>query len=517
MIEQYTLEKSLQQHFGYSEFRIGQKEIIEEVMKGNDVLGVLPTGSGKSLCYQLPAKLLTGTTIVVSPLISLMIDQVNQLRANQFKSVVALNSFMDPNERRQVYRKLYDYDLIYVSPELLQQEELIMLLENINVCLFVIDEAHCISQWGHEFRPDYLKLSTIIRKFNNPAIMALSATATKDVQNDIVHYLERPNMVKHIFPIDRENIIFSVKQINDDQEKIKLLVKLFSRYTFPALIYFSSRQSAEVTANLLQGKLPDQRIAFYHGGMDQMDRIAVQQQFMNGQLDIICCTSAFGMGINKSNIRLIVHFHLPSQLESYIQEVGRAGRDGNPSLALLLYTETDAFLPKGLIKKELPSINQLSFVFQQLKQLYENGQALNGNSLELAEMFQLSEIQWRFLHNQLEKHGMIVKNQIVYHRERWRQGFAAIRDYIEERVLFKDRKLAEMIGWAEEENCLREYLYQHFQDSFKRPADKCCSNCGFSLSILEPAHVPHVKRINLSWQEKLRNLLIAGDDNGKPT
>ncbi|MEW9674688.1 ATP-dependent DNA helicase RecQ [Lentibacillus sp. L22] len=510
MIEQATLEENLYHYFGYKTFRTGQRELVEEVLNGNDVLGILPTGSGKSLCYQLPAKLMKGTTIVVSPLISLMIDQVNQLKANHFKKVTALNSFMNPMERRQIYRELQTYDLIYVSPELLQQDELIRRLKQIRVPLFVIDEAHCISQWGHEFRPDYLKLGSVIRELNDPVIMALSATATKEVQQDIVTYLKRPNMVKHIFPMDRENIVITVKKVDDDQEKIALLRDLFKKYTCPAIIYFSSRHSAETTAQLLREKLPEQRIAFYHGGMEQMDRIAIQQQFMHDQLDIICCTSAFGMGINKSNIRLVVHFHLPPQLESYIQEIGRAGRDGEPSIALLLYANMDKMIPTGLIRKELPSRQQLEIVVRQLELLEERKQAFPSTE-EAVDMFQLNETQWRFLRHQIEKHGMIEKNNWAVNHENWQRTRLSIQHYMEERVSIKERKLMEMIQWTETQGCLRKHLYQHFQDSYSKPLDNCCSNCGFSYSVLQPVD----KSINTdvpagSWWEKLQKLLLAG-------
>ncbi|WP_099158392.1 RecQ family ATP-dependent DNA helicase [Virgibacillus ndiopensis] len=512
MNKEDSLKTILYEQFGYTMFRSGQKEIIQDIIQGNDVLGVLPTGTGKSLCYQLPAKLLTGTTIVVSPLISLMIDQVKQLKASQFKSVIALNSFIDPLERKQVYTQLDTYKLIYVSPELLQHQELITQLKRIQVSLFVIDEAHCISQWGHEFRPDYLKLGDIIQVLNNPTILALSATATHDVQNDIVTFLKRPNMIKHIYPMDRDNITFSIEEVSNDNEKIDVLTKLFNRYRVPALIYFSSRQSTETIAAILKGKLSDQRIAFYHGGMEQMDRITIQQQFMNNQLDIICCTSAFGMGINKKNIRLVVHFHFPPQIESYIQEVGRAGRDGNSSVALLLYSKKDDFLPNKLIKKELPTAENLTYVFQKLLQLYKEGMLLPKTVEQLGEIFQLSEIQWRFLHYQCEKHDIIKGNTIYYDEENWKKSFRIIQDFIEERISIKEKKLYEMIEWINEKGCLRKGLFKSFQDTVRQPSYECCSNCGFSFFNWQPENVELNNPLG-TWEEKLKTLLLIGDGN----
>src|SRR5690625_1139430 len=281
MQQQHTLENNLKSHFNFPAFRTGQKEIIQDIMQGSDVLGVLPTGSGKSLCYQLPAKLLSGTTIVVSPLISLMIDQVKQLKAIQFKEVVALNSFMEYAERRQVYEQLHTYKLVYVSPELLQKESLLAYLQQVDISLFVIDEAHCISQWGHEFRPDYLRLHSVIEMLNNPPILALSATANEDVQADIIHALKRPKMIKHIYPIDKPNIAFHVVRLQDEDEKLHTLTKLVSTYRVPTLIYFSRREDTENIAHRLATQLVDRKVAFYHGGLDAFDRLMIQQQFMN--------------------------------------------------------------------------------------------------------------------------------------------------------------------------------------------------------------------------------------------
>lgn len=510
-MQEKTLEYSLDRHFNYSSFRIGQKEIIQDIMQGNDVVGVLPTGSGKSLCYQLPAKILEGTTIVVSPLISLMIDQVKQLKAIQFKEVVALNSFMEYAERKQVYEKLATYKLIYVSPELLQRKELLAYLRQIKISLFVIDEAHCISQWGHEFRPDYLKLHSIIELMNNPPIMALSATATINVQTDIITSLHRPNMIKRIYPMDRENITFSVREVLSDVEKQTAIIKLISNYRVPTLIYFSSRKTTENVAEMIASKVPSRRIAFYHGGMEQIDRISIQQQFMNDQLDVICCTSAFGMGINKSNIRLVIHYHFPFQIESYIQEVGRAGRDGDSSVSLLLYSKKDYYIPSNMIQKELPTETDLAFVFNQLIKLYKKQSELPSTEQQLENLFQVNEIQWRFLHHQFEKHGMIKDNIISYDQAHWRKVFQTIKQLRKDRILLKESKLAEMIQWMQKKECLRKHLYKGFQQSYAVPTYQCCSNCGFTFSEWKPAQT-HVSEIDpTSWKVKLGSLLLIGD------
>ncbi len=385
------LKQQLWEKFNIDSFRSGQAEIISDAMDGNDVLGILPTGSGKSLCYQLPATLTGGVTIVVSPLISLMEDQVKQLKAAGIKSAVALNSFMNPLEKKRVFRELNHYQLIYVSPELLQQNEIIHRLQQMHVKLFVVDEAHCISQWGHEFRPDYLRLEEVLKALNHPVVMALSATATPEVQRDIARSLGRPDMKKHIYPMDRDNITFAVKEVTGDKEKLEIIVRLLKRYRVPALIYFSSKRKTEETAAYLSEQVPSHRIAFYHGDMDQMDRITIQQQFMNDQIDVICCTSAFGMGINKHNIRLILHYHFPLQIESFIQEIGRAGRDGKSSVSLLLYSPADKAIPNSIIENELPEEGELQTIAGKLQQLSELPP-----TEELLPMLELNEIQWRF-------------------------------------------------------------------------------------------------------------------------
>src|SRR5699024_6511909 len=475
MIESSVLEKGLRE-FRLSSFRLGQREIITDVLNGNDVLGILPTGTGKSLCYQLPAKLLSGTTIIVSPLIALILDQVKQLKAANFKEVIALNSFMNWSERMNVYKNLQSYKLIYISPELLQNEDLLNYLTQLKVSLFVVDEAHCISQWGHEFRPDYLKLASIIERLDNPPTLALSATATRSVQHDIMETLKRPHMIKHIYPIDKENITFTIQKVDDNQQKKAIILDILSKVRIPTIIYFSSRRATQEVSEYLTTRLPNQRIAFYHGGMDPSDRVIVQQQFMNDQLDVICCTSAFGMGIDKANIQLVIHYHLSTQIESYIQEVGRAGRDGKESLSILLYNEADVYIPKNLIENELPTKSMLQITFNKLYELYINHQIIPMKTEEIESLLGLNETQWRFLHYQLERHGIIHGSHIKYNSYKWKEAFENISATQKERYLFKQTKLNEIIDWINEENCLREQLYKSFQPTYKKALFQCCSN-----------------------------------------
>lgn len=505
------LEQKLNQFFGYTSFRRGQREIIEDVIAGKNVLGVLPTGSGKSICYQLPAMLQDGITIVVSPLISLMMDQVKQLKAKQWKQVAAINSFVDRKEREQVLQTLHTYRLIYVSPELLQQEMLQNKLKTLKVSLFVIDEAHCISQWGHEFRPDYMRLQHIITYCNYPPTLALSATATPKVQADIIQSLGNSSFKKHVYPIDRSNIALCIQKVDDEHDKMTVLTAIFKKYHVPALIYFSSRQKAEEIAVLLAERI-SQRVAVYHGGMEQYDRISIQQQFMNDQIDVVCCTSAFGMGINKADIRLIIHYHLTTQLESYIQEIGRAGRDGKASVSVLLYCRKDIHLPKFIIRRELPQIDELVAVFQKLKQWYDQKKPLPLQEEEVSEQLGISSQQWRFIRYQLERYAIIRQSNIYFHIDTWNKAYQYISNYIEKRNQAKKSRLNQVLNWIHQTECLRKHLYKEFTPSILSPTtDQCCSNCGFLWENWNPVQKKTPFCMNYSWREKLKQKLLIGD------
>ncbi|MUV39751.1 DNA helicase [Lentibacillus sp. JNUCC-1] len=501
------LEKELKHHLNYDAFRTGQKAIIEDVMGGHDVMGVLPTGSGKSLCYQLPAQLLKGLTIVVSPLISLMTDQVKQLRAQHYKGSIALNSFMSPKERQEVLRSLGAYKLIYISPELLQNPVIMTAFKRQEVSLFVIDEAHCISQWGHEFRPDYMRLSETIAHLGNPPVMALSATATPQVQEDIIRVLNLPNIKRHIHPMDRQNIMFAVEQVFDHKDKMSRLKDLLEMYQAPTLIYFSSRQLTEEVALNLQAAFKDRRIAYYHGGMEQSDRLLIQQQFMNDQTDVICCTSAFGMGIDKSDIHLIVHYHFPTQLESYIQEVGRAGRDGKDSMAVLLYDSKDVHLSKRLLANELPDEQQLGNIISIIRNLSTTSRKLPFDE-EMILMTGLNEIQWRFLKHQLMKRDIITEDgRFIQSADDWVKTIDTILSHIQQRMGVKEHKLKQMVDWMETTNCLRYELYRHFQDGYTKRTVNCCSNCGLQW---DKRIISERKRESNgeNWHMKLRKRLL---------
>ncbi|WP_053219363.1 RecQ family ATP-dependent DNA helicase [Virgibacillus senegalensis] len=508
------LTSALKKYFGHRSFREGQREIIEDVLFGKDVLGILPTGSGKSVCYQLPARLLPGSVLVISPLISLMMDQEKQLAAAGYKDVIAFNSFLSLQKKQTAYRNLTDYKLIYASPEMLQNKGFIKKLSKLQISLFVVDEAHCISQWGHEFRPDYLKLGQTIESLNRPPVLALSATATPEVQKDIAFQLNLPNIVRHVHQMDRENIAFQVEKLDNPEEKIKRISDLLKAKPVPTMVYFSSRNWTEKAAADLSTALPDLNIAFYHGGMEQSDRILIQQQFMHDQLDVICCTSAFGMGINKQNIRLVIHFHLPTQVESFIQEVGRAGRDGLSSVSLVLLAPNDDILPRKLIQSELPGSEDIDRLIYFLKARMNQGNFEVPDQEILMENVQITETQWRFIQYHLEKHGMMENNRMLP-TSNWRKIPEKINRVAVERIKYKVSKVNELLWWAEQGDCRRRTLFAPFQDSIKQPTYHCCDRCDFKISEWTPVTKNVDQHESFDWRQAFSSLMLQGEGDEK--
>ncbi|EMF0556567.1 DNA helicase RecQ [Enterococcus faecium] len=359
----------LKQYFGYDKFRPGQKEIIQKVIDQENVLGIMPTGSGKSICYQLPSLLLDGLTVVVSPLISLMKDQVDA--ANQLGiPATFINSSLDDYETARRFQEIdrQQYRLLYIAPERFIMPDFIQAMNRWNVCMIAIDEAHCISQWGHDFRPSYLQMAKQLNQLpNRPVIVALTATATIQVAADIKRLLKIPDGNHIQTGFERENLRF---QVVKDQKKEQYLVEYLKiNKNQSGIIYAATRKEVERIYHLL--KKFGFSIGRYHGGLNENERTAMQEAFLYDRLQLIVATNAFGMGINKSNVRFVIHYQIPGSLEAYYQEAGRAGRDGLSSEAILLFAPQDTQVQKFFIQQSQREEEQKQKEYEKLKAMTE--------------------------------------------------------------------------------------------------------------------------------------------------
>lgn len=369
-----ALQQVLKETFGYDEFRHGQEEIINHVLNQENVLGIMPTGGGKSICYQLPALVLDNLTLVISPLISLMKDQVDALNLMGIPATY-INSTISQQEMNHRIQLAVNKEvkLLYVAPERLESYDFQQLLLHVPIDLLAVDEAHCISQWGHDFRPSYLRLAEIVEQFQQrPTVIALTATATPQVADDIVAQLHIPeeNQVKTGFA--RENLSFQA--IKDQNRDVFLLEYLKMNADQSGIVYASTRKEVERIYHLLQSKKIS--VGMYHGGMNERLRSENQEQFLYDELKVMVATNAFGMGINKSNVRFVIHAQVPGNIESYYQEAGRAGRDGLPSDAILLFAPQDLQIQQYFIDQSEMTIDYKQKEYLKLREMsqYANAQ-----------------------------------------------------------------------------------------------------------------------------------------------
>lgn len=345
------LRDELQTHFGLDDFRPAQRTVIEQVLAGQDVLCVMPTGAGKSLCYQLPAVVQGGLTIVVSPLISLMEDQVRQLRDENIDAAFLNSSLSAAQQRETLSQVMQGFNgLLYVAPERFFAGSFQSAMDQLQVKLLAIDEAHCISQWGHDFRPEYSRLGEVRKRLQSPPTIALTATATEDVRADIIHQLDLHDPCITITGFDRTNLIYEVRRINKVAEKDAELLRLLED-PGSGIVYCATRKAVDAVSASLATRLPGRLVVPYHAGLDAAERTRNQERFMDTPGAIAVATNAFGMGINKPDIRFVIHYNVPGTLEAYYQEAGRAGRDGAISRCTLLYSFQDRKTQDFFIEK----------------------------------------------------------------------------------------------------------------------------------------------------------------------
>ena len=360
------LSAALRRHFGFGGFRPGQEAVVRSVLEGRSTVAVMPTGAGKSLCYQLPALLLPGTALVVSPLVALMKDQVDALTARGVPATF-VNSSIDDDERarRTAAMARGEYKLVYVAPERFRSSAFLEALRRVQLSLYAVDEAHCISAWGHDFRPDYTRLGEVRWQLRPPGTLALTATATPEVRGDIVRVLRLKDPAVSVAGFDRPNLFLEVARVSGDHDKVTRIVRACRREG-GGIVYCATRRDVEKVASLLgQRDIP---ALAYHAGMDDESRSRVQEAFMARDDAVVCATNAFGMGVDKPTIRFVAHFAVPKAVEAYYQEIGRAGRDGGPARALLLFNHADVFLQERLIEGNHPSPEQIGRVWERLRE-----------------------------------------------------------------------------------------------------------------------------------------------------
>lgn len=463
----------LQQKFGITDLRPAQKKVLKEILAGRDCLAILPTGSGKSLCYQLPAYLRSGSVIVISPLLSLMEDQVDQLEKIGERRAVALNSMLSYSEQKAVLRRFSSFRFVFMSPEMLLKQEVQAAIKESAIQLMVVDEAHCVSQWGLDFRPEYLQLGTLRQKLEIPQLIALTATAPPNVARDIFAKLftgATPEIIS--LPVDRPNIGLKVIKTTD---KLAILTDYLKRVSGDQLIYCATRRACETLSFTLREAGYDNR--YYHGGLSGNERRVIQQEFLQGKVSRIIATSAFGMGINKPDVRWVFHYTLSPSLEDYVQEIGRAGRDGKKSLAVLLYAPGD--------EKTFRFIYDDRKQKQQLLKSYQESTAQFAASL--AAQPESVQTWW-------EK---IPKSDP-----------ARFEEELSKRERVQAQQLAGMLHFIETPSCRREIIREYFADPPFSKSAFCCDLDSADMEEQVPQQSETEKKISAlqNWQERLAEL-----------
>jgi ATP-dependent DNA helicase RecQ len=429
----------LEKYFGYGEFRPGQEEVINSILSGSDTLAVMPTGGGKSLCYQLPAILMKGTAIVISPLIALMKDQVDALEKNNIPSTF-INSSLDWDELKIRLERAErgQYKLLYIAPERLESNRFLEMIRNLNISFLAIDEAHCISEWGHDFRPAYTNITKIFDYIPQITIGAYTATATPDVQADIVKVLKLKEAKKFIKGFDRPNLTFITEEIKDRHKRVLEIIKGIKDGS--AIVYCASRAKVEETADYL--KKYKIKALPYHAGMKDEYRKFVQEQFISGKINAIVATVAFGMGIDKANVRAVIHANLPGTIEGYYQEAGRAGRDGKPSKCYLLHHSTDTRIQEFLIDISMPLKDDIVAVYNAIYDVNSIGIGSRSSDpiylspIEIANLAKIKDSKAEAILKLLETKSIIRRNnayslgtiEITVNKARIAEYFSNTRD-----------------------------------------------------------------------------------------
>ena len=484
----------LLERFGHHDFRPGQAAIIETVLAGHDVLAVMPTGSGKSLCYQLPAVLRDGCALVISPLIALMKDQVDALQA-QGIAATYVNSSLPPREQQERLQacRAGAYDLLYIAPERFRSPRFVEAIARTRVSLFAIDEAHCISEWGHDFRPDYLRLREAVALPDRPQVLALTATATVDVQQDIVQQLGRPDMQPFVYGFDRPNLVYRVLSLNGQKAKLQALQEaLAAQQDGSTIVYTSTRRAAQEAAAFLQGRGAE--VLLYHAGLSDAARKQAQDAFMERPNGLIVATNAFGMGIDKPDVRCVLHFNLPRSLEAYYQEAGRAGRDGAEAQCVLLFSYGDVRIQEFLVEHNNPTREVVERVYELVA-----GLGPPGTDVQLSALLRhlgrgSSAMQLAAAARLLEKAGYVEQLTNFEAGDDLPAGTPSTlvrlagdpvppsalvldEDTLQRRRQHELAKIRRMVGYANARQCRRQKILGYFGETWNKANCGACDHC----------------------------------------
>jgi len=471
------LETHLHKYFGFSAFRGQQKTIIEHTLAKKHVLALMPTGSGKSILYQLPALLLDDLTLVISPLIALMKDQVDGLRKKKIDAAF-INSTLSKKEREQHYKDVAGgkYKILFVTPERFRKKEFVDIIRQRKISLLAVDEAHCISEWGHDFRPDYTRLAEFRQLMHNPLTIALTATATPEVQQDIIQQLGLGQKQVSIFNegIERKNLFLSVTDLWGEDEKLAEILKIIHENPGSGIVYYSLIKDLESMSDLLKRKGVQHLV--YHGALENNQRRRVQDRFMKGKDQLVLATNAFGMGVDKEDIRFVIHAQIPGSLESYYQEIGRAGRDDKKSECVLLYDEQDLNIQMEFIKWQNPTVE---FYNRAYHILLSDRDRVNGEGLDYfkeqltfknrrdhrAETVLAILDRWAVTDGSLETKNLIVSSELPDH--------LTDEAFIEQKLKNEQMKLLKMMQYAKLETCRKSFIHEYFGVSHPETCGAC--------------------------------------------
>jgi ATP-dependent DNA helicase RecQ len=481
-------QQALEKYFGFREFREPQGEVISGILNGQDVFVVMPTGGGKSLCYQLPAILRDGVTVVVSPLVALMKDQVDAL-VSKGLSATLINSTLSGGEQQQRIRRMREgeFKLVYIAPERFRSRSFLQALGQITIGLFAIDEAHCMSQWGHDFRPDYFRLGSVLEELGRPQVAAFTATATPEVRTDIVHRLGLENPSIFVAGFARPNLRFVVTETEREPDKYNRLRDLVRRHR-TGIVYCATRKRVDLVSEELRSW--GVRVVSYHGGIDDAGREEAQNQFTQNNCDVAVATNAFGMGIDRADIRFVVHFEIPGSLEAYYQEAGRAGRDGEPAECELLFNYADTRVQDFFIDGSNPSVELIRNVYLLLRNMANERGEVEQSIRDIAARID-HENNDMAVHSAitiLDRHGVIDRYDIPGKRIRGTRllqrdlqplqlpiDIPALREKEK-----RDRgKLKAMVEYAYGRECRQKIILRYFGD----PDLTACGACDICSSV----------------------------------